>query len=129
MKEPTPRMLLTNSTMVGRIYGQSTQDECLFDVVLDPNGDTTILIRSRAPGGNTSILMPAGSRLLVQIFEQPSVLWLMHAGTLNHSRMMYFIPLESIESQDGSEIPSLAETTLEQVDEGVHDAMDDRDRR
>lgn len=129
MNDNAPSMFFTNSTVLARLYGQSSSDECLLDVILDDDGKATIMIRCRIPKREPVIILPAGSHVLVQLFEQPEVLWLSHATCLNGAIFICFEPIEALVSADGrSTPPKLADVTLEQVNEAVTDAMDSRDR-
>lgn len=115
--------------MIGRIYGQGEGSECWFDIGYDEYGQVALRVGVRS--APTQIMqMPHDSHLLVQLFEQPEVLWLAHATKLNgQTPMMVFAPVEPLESADGRcEMPKLVDATLEQVDEAVHDAMDAHDR-
>lgn len=131
MSEQVPSTLLSSSTMLGRLYGQGPDDECMFDVAFDHYDRPIVRIRVRnRPAPSPFIEMPHGTHLLVQLFEQPDVLWLANAVKLNgETPMIVYAPVEPLESADGRcEMPTLAECTLEQVDEAVHDAMTDRDQ-
>lgn len=124
----TPSTMLSSSTQVGRLYGQGEENECLFDIGQDAIGRPVIMIRTRKPFYQ-EIEIPNGTSLLVQLFEQPDVLWLAHATLLNGDEpMICYAPIEPLESTDGRvDIPALADVTLEQVDEAVQDAMRNRD--
>lgn len=124
-----PGTIISDSTMIGRIYGQGEESECWFDLGVDSIGRSVIHVRAQPPPSEV-FQMPHGSHLLVQLFEQPEVLWLVHTTKLNgQTPMMVFAPVEPLESADDRcEMPKLVDATLEQVDEAVHDAMDAHDR-
>jgi len=127
MKEPVPSTMFTSSTMLGRFYGQGDKDECMFDVITDTDDLPVISIRIRPHGHELRI--PPGTNLLVQLFERPDVLWLARATAIQGYPTILYAPVEPLESTDGRyQMPALAECSLWQVDEAVHDAMASRDR-
>lgn len=127
MEDFVPSTFMSSSTMIGRIYGQDSEHDSLFDVWTDYEGRPLIKIRMRSPH-QRELLLPAGACLLVQLFEHPDVLWLAQPTLFNEETLMViYAPVEPIESADGrAEMPELAEVTLEQVDEAVTVAMLDR---
>jgi len=126
MDERVPSTMFSDATVIGRIFGQGSNDECLFDVIVDDQDRPAIRIRVRP---ELKVLdMPQGAAQIVQLFEHPEVLWLATPTIINGMATILYAPLEPLESADGRcEIPALAEVTLEQVDEAVHDAMDNRE--
>lgn len=120
----TPSTFFSSSTVVGRLYGQMTNDECLFDVAQDDDGRAVIGVRFRAPV-RPEIRLPFNTAMLVQIFEAPNVLWLARATLLGDDSkpMITYSPVVPLESLDGRSMPPvLAEVTPEQEIEGISDA-------
>lgn len=121
--------LLSSSTMLGRLYGQEDTDECWFDIVCNAFGQPFIQVRVIKPG-NDVMRLPCGSHVLVQLFEQPDILWLAHATIINEMPIICYAAVEMPESADGRTTPpKLAEVPLEKINEAVNDAMHTREQR
>lgn len=126
--EKVPSTFFSSTAQLGRLYGQGGDDECLFDLGRDKEGRPVLRVRPRTPA-QQEFQLPYRAALLVQLFEQPDTLWLARATTLGGEAMILYAPLEPLESRDGRcDVMLLADVTLEQVDEALHDAMDARDR-
>jgi len=116
----------SSATMVGRIYGQWTKDECLFDARPLPNGGCGILVRYRRSEDEPT-MMPKGAVLLVQLFERPDTLWLASVAWISGETMLQFVPVALPEILDGRcEPPRLADVTEAQEAEGVSDRQNNR---
>src|SRR5262245_38879029 len=121
INESPPSVMLSSSTMVGRIFGQGVDDECMFDIYVDYAGLPCIKVRVRDIFG-TVIVMPPGVHLLVQLFEQPDVPWVARPIVHEGEPMIVYAPIEPLQSLDGRcFISDLASVTERQHQEGIED--------
>jgi hypothetical protein len=100
----TPSTFFTEAPMEGRLYGEGEEVRRFFAVGED---EPELFVMSE--GGQVAFKFGTDAAVLVQIFEQPDVLWLVRATTLQGVTMLVFIPLKPLECLDGrSQPPELA---------------------
>ena len=70
-----------------------------------------------------------GGFLLVQLDEQPDILWLARAVTINGLAMIQYVPIEPIEALDGTPVPALPIVPFDRVEVAQKQAEETRQRQ
>ena len=105
------RVFFSSEELTGRLYSEDAAITHVFCVTPKLGGHPR-LVWGESPSWWRS--QTAGC-LLVQLDEKPAIPWLAQAVMLQGEPMIRYIPLEPLESMDGSSVSRLATVPMDRV--------------